>query len=114
MTSFLGFAELLSHGALTAVFFALGLAVSSGVMIYPVIRSMFSVRIVGTALTSVNFFVLMGAASMQQIMGVVIGSFRKLTPAETAQAFHAAFGFPLAALAVAIAIYFFARDYWEK
>ena len=114
MTGFLGGAELLSSAALAALFFLLGVAVSSGVMIYPIIRSMFSVRIVGTALTSLNFFVLMGAASMQQVMGVIIGSFLKMTPALPARAFHAAFQFPIGAQALAVALFFFARDYWEK
>ena len=114
MTSFLGPAELMSPLVLAALFFVLGLAVSSGVMIYPIVRSMFSVRIVGTALTSLNFFVLMGAASVQQVMGVIIGSFGKLTPGASAQAFHAAFQCPVGALAVALALFFFARDYWER
>jgi MFS family permease len=114
MTSFLGPAESLPPLALALLFFTLGLAVSSGVMIYPIVRSMFPVRIVGTALTSLNFFVLMGAASVQQIMGVIVGSFGKLTPGVPAQAFHAAFQFPVGALAVAIALFFFARDYWER
>ena len=114
MTSFLGFAELLPHAVLALLFFAVGLAVSSGVMIYPIVRSMFPVRIVGTALTSLNFFVLMGAASMQQVMGVIIGSFLKMTPAEPAQAYHAAFQCPIAAQAIAIALFFFAKDYWER
>jgi len=113
MTSFLGFAELLPHAVLALLFFAVGLAVSSGVMIYPIVRSMFPVRIVGTALTSLNFFVLMGAASMQQVMGVIIGSFLKMTPAEPAQAYHAAFQFPIGALAFAVVMFFFAKDYWE-
>jgi len=114
MTGFLGPAEAISHGALVALFFSLGLAVSSGVMIYPIVRSMFPVRIVGTALTSLNFFVLMGAASMQQVMGVIIGSFQKMTPAVPSEAFHAAFQFPIASQAVAVALFFFARDYWER
>jgi sugar phosphate permease len=114
MTSFLGLAESLPQPVLGVLFFALGLAVSSGVMIYPIVRSMFSVRIVGTALTSINFFVLLGAASMQQIMGMILGSFGKLTPGAPAQAFHAAFQCPVAAQAVAIALFFFAKDYWEK
>jgi sugar phosphate permease len=114
MTGFLGWAESLPQPLLGGLFFALGLAVSSGVMIYPIIRSMFPVRIVGTALTSINFFVLMGAASMQQIMGVLLGSFVKLTPGAPAQAFHGAFQCPVAAQAVAIALFFFAKDYWEK
>jgi sugar phosphate permease len=113
MTAFLGVAELMSHAGLALFFFVLGLAVSSGVMIYPIVRSMFPVRIVGTALTSLNFFVLMGAASMQQIMGVVIGSFARMTPAAPAQAYHAAFGWPIASLAVAVALFCFAKDYWE-
>ena len=114
MTSFLGPADHMPPAILAALFFALGLAVSSGVMIYPIIRSMFPVTIVGTALTSLNFFVLLGAASVQQVMGVIIGSFLKMTPAEPAQAYHAAFQFPIAALAFAAAMFFFARDYWEK
>ena len=114
MTSFLGLADLMPTALLAALFFALGLAVSSGVMIYPIIRSMFPVTIVGTALTSLNFFVLMGAASVQQVMGVIIGSFLKMTPGAQAQAYHAAFQVPVALLAIAAAMFFFAKDYWEK
>ena len=114
LTAFLGVAELMSPAVLAAFFLALGVAVSSGVLIYPIVRSMFPIRIVGTALTSLNFFVLMGAASMQQVMGVIIGSFVKMTPAVPAQAFHAAFLFPIGAQAVAVALFFFARDYWGR
>ena len=74
MTGFLGWVELLPLPLLMAVFFLIGLAVSSGVMIYPIIRAMFPVQIVGTALTSLNFFVLMGAAATQQVMGIIIGA----------------------------------------
>ena len=114
MSGFLGWAEFLSPAVLAGLFFVLGLAVSSGVMIYPIIRSMFSVRIVGTALTSLNFFVLMGAASMQQVMGKIIGSFLKVTPELPGRAYHAAFEFPIGALAVAVGLFCFAHDYWEK
>lgn len=114
MTSFLGVVELLPHPLAGLLFFLLGIAVSSGVMIYPIIRSMFPVQIVGTALTSLNFFVLLGAASMQQIMGVIIDGFVKLTPGVPAQAYHAAFLAPVASLAVAVVLFFFAKDYWEK
>lgn len=113
MTSFLGVADRMPTPVLAALFFALGLCVSSGVMIYPIIRSMFPVTIVGTALTSLNFFVLMGAASVQQVMGIIIGSVLKTTPEASAQAYHAAFQFPIAALAFAVVLFFFAKDYWE-
>ncbi|QSV47025.1 MFS transporter [Geobacter benzoatilyticus] len=110
MSGFLGVVETFPRPLLAAVFFAVGLAVSSGVMIYPIIRSMFSVRIVGTALTSLNFFVLMGAAVTQQVMGVIVGSCGR----GAAAAYHAAFLFPVAGLAAAIVAFFFARDYSEK
>jgi sugar phosphate permease len=114
MTGFQGVAEQLPPVLLGSFFFALGLAVSSGVMIYPIVRSMFPVRIVGTALTSLNFFVLMGAASMQQVMGMILNAFGKHSPGAVPQAFHAAFQCPVAAQALAVVLFFFARDYWEK
>lgn len=114
MSGFLGVAELLPHPLLAAGFFAIGLAVSSGVMIYPIIRSMFRVEIVGTALTSLNFFVLMGAAVTQQVMGVIVGSFGRGATGALPRAYHAAFAFPVAGLAIAIVIYLFARDYSDK
>jgi sugar phosphate permease len=111
MSSFLGLAESLPLPLLQAGFFAIGLAVSSGVMIYPIIRAMFPVRIVGTALTSLNFFVLLGAAITQQMMGLIIGTFGQPGADASPQAYHAAFLFPVAALAVAILMYMFSRDY---
>jgi hypothetical protein len=111
MTSFIGVADSLPGPALDVLFLAIGLSVSSGVMIYPIIRSMFRVEIVGTALTSLNFFVLLGAAVTQQVMGVIVGAVGGGTAVIPARAFHAAFFFPVAGLAVAIVCFFFARDY---
>ena len=114
MTGFLGWVELLPQPLLMAVFFAIGLAVSSGVMIYPIIRAMFPVRIVGTALTSLNFFVLMGAATTQQVMGVIIGACNNWTTGVHPTAFHTAFLLPVVCLAAAIVLFLPARDYTEK
>jgi len=114
MTGFLGWVELLPKPLLVLVFFAIGLAVSSGVMIYPIIRAMFPVRIVGTALTSLNFFVLMGAAATQQIMGVIIGACNRSTGAVQPVAFHTAFLLPVVCLAAAIVLFLPARDYTER
>lgn len=110
MIAFLELAQSFSLPVLQCFFFVMGLFVSSGVMIYPLVRGMFPVRIVGTALTSLNFFVLMGAASAQQVMGMIIGSFRRMTPGDPARAFHAAFEFPIGCLAVAIALFYFAKE----
>ncbi len=114
MCGFLGPAEYLPRPLLAVDFFVIGLAVSSGVMVYPINRSMFRVEIVGTSLTSLNFFVLLGAASTQQIMGLIVGSFGRTTTGAPPQAYHAAFLFPVIGLAVACALFPFARDYWEK
>lgn len=114
MACFLGGAELLPQPILALLFFVIGLAVSSGVMIYPIIRSMFPVRIVGTALTSLNFFVLMGSAVTQQLMGVIIGRFPRGAAGAVPRAFHAAFLFPIVGLATAIVLYLFSRDYSEQ
>lgn len=112
MTAFLGWAEVIPQPLLAGVFFLIGLAVSSGVMIYPIIRSMFPLRIVGTALTSLNFYVLMGAAVTQQIMGVIVGSYGDgAAGGISAGAFHAAFMFPIAGLALSIILFLRAREY---
>ncbi len=114
MTAFLGWAEIIPRPLLAAVFFAIGLSVSSGVMIYPIIRSMFPVRIVGTALTSLNFYVLMGAATTQQVMGIIIGSFSEAAGSVSAGSFHTAFMLPVAGLGVSIVMYAFARDFGQQ
>jgi sugar phosphate permease len=113
MTSFLGWAELLPKPLLMILFFVIGLAVSSGVMIYPIIRSMFRVQIVGTALTSLNFFVLMGAATTQQLMGLIVGSYGRAEVGSPPMAFHTAFLLPVVCLALSLVLFAFARDYTE-
>lgn len=103
MSGFLGWGEMLPPAIIPVWFFCTGVAVSGGVMIYPIIRHSFRVEIVGTALTSLNFFVLMGAAVTQHLMGVIIEHLGKegMTP----QSFHAAFLLPMIGLAVAILLY---------
>jgi len=104
MSGFLGWGEMLPLAIIPVWFFFIGIAVSGGVMIYPIIRNSFRVEIVGTALTSLNFFVLMGAAVTQHLMGVIIDHLGR-GGGMTAESFHAAFLFPLIGLAVAILLY---------
>jgi sugar phosphate permease len=104
MSGFLGWGEMIPAAMVPVWFFAIGITVSGGVMIYPIIRNSFRVEIVGTALTSLNFFVLMGAAVTQHLMGLVIEHLGKeggMTP----HAFHAAFLLPMIGLALAILLY---------
>lgn len=105
MSGFLGWGEKLPESVLVIWFFCIGLAVSAGVMIYPIIRNSFRVEIVGTALTSLNFFVLMGAAVTQHLMGIIIEHLGKGSGGMTPGAFHAAFLFPMIGLAAAILLY---------
>ncbi|MDD2542505.1 MAG: MFS transporter [Desulfuromonadaceae bacterium] len=113
MTAFLGWAESIPQPLLAGLFFVIGMAVSSGVMIYPIIRSMFPVSIVGTALTSLNFYVLMGAAVTQQVMGFVVGSYGASATGISATALHTAFLFPITGLALSITLYTRAREYGQ-
>ena len=111
MCGFLGPADSLPPPLLEAGFFLIGVAVSSGVMIYPIIRAMFRVEIVGTALTSLNFFVLLGAAVTQQVMGLIVGSYGRIAAGAPPQAFHSAFLFPVVGLALTIALFSCAKEY---
>lgn len=114
MTAFLGWAEAVATPLLALLFLLIGLAVSSGVMIYPIIRAMFPVTIVGTALTSLNFYVLMGAAVTQQVMGIVVGWSGGGSGAISATALHTAFAFPVIGLAVAMVCYSRAGEYGQS
>ena len=105
MTFFLGPAEKLPHGLLLPFFFLLGIAVSSGVTVYPMIRESFSHDIIGTALTAVNFFILMGAATMQQFMGIVINRYGRSADGYAPEAFHAAFLLPISLLVLAVILF---------
>lgn len=106
MTGFLGWLTLLPLWSLPLYFLGIGLAVSTGVMIYPIIRAMVPVSMVGTGLTSLNFFVLMGAAVAQQGMGVVIAH----CGGYTLDGFRAAFSLPVAGLLLTSLLFLLARN----
>ena len=110
MTIMLGPAERLPRILLQGAFFLIGIAVSSGVAIYPMVREMFPVRIVATALTSLNFFVLMGAAMVQQGMGLYIERFSRGPAGYPPQAYHGAFLIPVCGLALAVFCFLFVAE----
>jgi len=110
MTLMLGPAEALPRPLLYGAFFAIGVGVSSGVTIYPFVREMFPVEIVATALTSLNFFVLMGAASVQHVMGYVIERFPKGQSGYPPEAYHTAFLIPIGGLLLSILLFTKARE----
>ncbi len=99
MTTMLGPADHLSRPLLVAIFFAVGLASASGVIIYPLARKLVPLHSAATAMTGVNFFLLMGAAIMQHIMGYYIYSFPRTPAGYPAAAYHGAFLIPICGLA---------------
>jgi hypothetical protein len=60
-------------------------------------------------MTCVNFFLLIGAASAQHLMGLCIHSFTRLPAGYPAAAYHAAFLIPISGLAVTLALFFCGR-----
>jgi sugar phosphate permease len=110
MTLMLGPAETLSPPLLACAFFAIGVAVSSGVTIYPMIREMFPAGISATAMTALNFFVVIGAAAIQQVMGFAVGRFPRAGGSYPPAAYHQAFLIPILGLACAIVLFLFAKD----
>jgi len=106
MTGFLCWLPLLPQWGLGLYFLVIGLTVSTGVMIYPIIRAMVPVSMVGTGLTSLNFFVLLGSAVAQQGMGVIIAH----SGGYTMEGFRAAFSVPVVGLLLTSLLFIFARN----
>lgn len=105
MTIMLGPAEHLPLAVLAVFFFIIGLVSASGTLIYPLARKLVPFSCAATAMTSVNFFLLLGAATMQHLMGFVISDFPRGVTGYPAAAYHAAFAIPIAGLAVTLLLY---------
>ncbi|OHB56323.1 MAG: hypothetical protein A2Y07_00230 [Planctomycetes bacterium GWF2_50_10] len=104
MLAMLGPAESFSRPTLAVLFFMIGLVSSSGVLIYPLAREIVPHRYAATAMTSVNFFLLMGAAVTQHIMGMYIGSFARTAHGYPREAYHGAFLLPIFGLATTLVL----------
>jgi sugar phosphate permease len=97
--------------ALLLQFWLLGLTFSSNFIIYAQVKETFSLSIVGTALTAVNFFLMMGAALFQHIMGVIMNNWTPaITGAYPLAAYRWGFGISAALLGLAIIVYISSRD----
>lgn len=107
---FLGPLERLPSWSLPGVFFLFGVCVSTGPVLYAQVKELFPGNLAATAMTAVNFFVVMGAALTQQAMGHVLGPSGGLDAAAVAQAFHRAFLLPVVGLGLAWFSYLFCRD----
>lgn len=110
MTVMLGPAEHFSKTVLAIVFYILGLAAASGLTIYPLSRSLVSSQFAATAMTCVNFFLLMGAATVQHIMGITIHTFTRGESGYPAVAYHAAFLIPICGLVGTLLLLVYGRN----
>lgn len=106
----LGPAEHLSPVALKLLFFGIGISASSGISIYPMVREMFPHSIAGTALSTLNFFVVSGVAVIQLLVGIVLDRFPHVSGSYPAAAYHRAFLYPFCGLALSILLFTFAKD----
>jgi sugar phosphate permease len=106
----LGPAEHLSPVALKFLFLVIGFSASSGITIYPMVREMFPHSIAGTALSTLNFFVVSGVAVIQLLVGIVLDRFPHASGSYSAAAYHRAFLFPFLGLAISILFFVFAKD----
>lgn len=80
-------------GALSALYFLFGLFGAFQILLLVQVRSVFPSALRGRGVTAVNLFCFAGAASLQWIMGVIIGSFgRDVAQHYPPEAYMAAFG----------------------
>jgi hypothetical protein len=71
---------------------------------------MFPHSIAGTALSTLNFFVVSGVAVIQLLVGTVLDRFPHVSGSYPAAAYHRAFLYPFCGLAISILFFVFAKD----
>ncbi len=92
----------LSSPLLAITFFFYGLCVSTGPVLYTLVKQLYPSTMVATALTSVNFFVVLGAALLQQVMGGLLQG-----QGSAAEAYRQIFQLPLGGLLLATLFFVF-------
>ncbi|MDW7710907.1 MAG: MFS transporter [Deferrisomatales bacterium] len=86
----------------TAVFAVLGFFSAFRVLLYAHVKESVPPHLVGTAVTAINFFIMVGPALVQQVMGTILEG----SPGN----YEAAFLFPLLTLAVGSGLYLLTRE----
>jgi len=91
-----------THFGWIVLFSVLGFFSSFRVLLYAHVKESVPPHLVGTAVTAVNFFIMVGPALLQQAIGAVLGAWPG--------AYRAAFLVPLLALTAGSVIYLWSRD----
>jgi sugar phosphate permease len=91
------------------IFFAFGLISSGGLLMYPHIKDLMPTQMAGAAMTSVNFFNMLGPAVFLQGLGILM---QRLYPdaSRGPAAFDAAFWVCLLSLLAVAGLYFFTKE----
>ena len=89
----------------TLLFGALGVIGAYVIVILAHGRAFFPERLVGRALTAINFAAFMGVAAMQVATGFIVGAFPTSEGAAPEIAYRSVFGFLALMIAIAVAIY---------
>jgi sugar phosphate permease len=93
----------------------LGLTGAGGFILYAQVKETFPLSIVGTALTALNFFIILGAAMLQHMMGIILDNWQpSITGALPVVAYQWGFGVCAAFLAMTLALYTISRDTGER
>jgi sugar phosphate permease len=89
---------------------ALGVASSFGQVLYAHVKDVMPARMAGMAMTSVNFFVMLGAATYLHVMGWILDRSALPGGARSAGGYEAAFLLAGGSVAVAFVAYLFTRE----
>jgi sugar phosphate permease len=91
------------------IFFAIGLITSGGLLMYPHIKDLMPTEMAGAAMTSVNFFNMLGPAVFLQGLGILM---QRLYPdaSRGPAAFDAAFWVCTVSLLAVAGLYFFTKE----
>ena len=89
----------------------LGFSSAALYILYTQAKESFSLSIAGTALTALNFFVILGAAVFQQMTGFIMGFWKQSVDGKLPlAAYQWAFGVAALLLALSLALYILCRD----
>jgi len=101
----------LERWGLVIQFWLLGFTSAAIYLLYAQAKESFPLAIAGTALTALNFFVMLGAAIFQQMTGIIMGSWQSATNSVLPlEAYRWGFGVSACLLGLALVAYAFCVD----
>ncbi len=101
----------LPYWGLLVQFWLIGFTGVSSTLLYVQVKETFPLSIAGTALTALNFFLMLGGAVFQHMMGIIMGHWTpSITGVLPTAAYQWGFGISAALLALALIVYINSHD----